>query len=76
MDGMISEDLILDVENKLQALALVEKDTARILSRGKLREIQKHLSTFEEKIGEVQDLKLMTKEKKIKLKTPPDQIQG
>ena len=63
MDGMISEDLILDVENKLQALALVEKDTARILSRGKLREIQKHLNTFEEKIGEVQDLKLMTREK-------------
>ena len=42
MDGMISEDLILDVENRLQVLTLVEKDTPRILSRGKLREIQKH----------------------------------
>ena len=36
MDGMTSEDLILEVEDKLQALALVEEDTPRILSRGKL----------------------------------------
>ena len=74
MDGMTSEDLILEVENKLQALALVEEDTPRILSRGKLREIQKHLNTFEDKIGEVQDLKLMTREKQIKQKTAPEQI--
>ena len=51
MDGMTSEDLILEVENKLHALALVEEDTPRILSRGKLQEIQKHLNTFEENIG-------------------------
>ena len=33
------------------------------------------MNTFEEKIGKVQDLKLMTREKQIKQKIAPEQIQ-
>ena len=37
---MTTEELILEVEKNPQALALVEEETPRILSRGKLKETQ------------------------------------
>ena len=73
MEKMTVEELLAEMNNKLQALTLIESSTSRILSRGKLREVQKQLNIFEVRI---EDLKLLTMDQHLKEKTATDEIQS
>ena len=45
------------IETKLKMLDIKEKESKRILERGKIKEIERHANEIEIKVEEIQDLK-------------------
>ena len=54
------------INTKLKMLQITRNECPRTLQRSKIRELEKHLQIFEERLEEVRELKGKIKELKIK----------
>ena len=52
-----TDKVMKKIETKFKMLDIKEKESARIIERGKIKELQKHANEIETRVEEIQDLK-------------------
>ena len=62
------------IETKFKMLDIKEKESARILERRKIRELEKHANEIETRVGEIQDLKGKVQEHQLESEKEIDEI--
>ena len=70
------ENTLKKINNKLQMLIITNNEYHRLIQRNKLKELEKNLQSFEERLEEIHDLKSKVQELKLENEESMEEIQN